>query len=206
MPWQGNPTYFKNKTRKHTHRHSRNQMVLIWDLVSWNKGHTTINEPQREETFLLSWALNDSNQPAPPRSLIGNVKKLCIVGFPNCAKRRLWSERASAQADLNLFLAHISDAPFSDVVAQIITKTYLYNFDPLKPHFYIVKLGLQGYTLLFLFLFKNIDCGYSLEPPRRGGSNEYLQSMHCSRNMKNIRAFLYKIFYILEVKYSIYLK
>ena len=22
-----------------------------------------------------------------------------------------------------------------------ITKTYLYNFDPLKPHFYIVKLG-----------------------------------------------------------------
>ena len=24
---------------------------------------------------------------------------------------------------------------------------------------------------------KNIDCGYSLEPPRRGGSNEYLQSM-----------------------------
>ena len=24
---------------------------------------------------------------------------------------------------------------------------------------------------------KNIDCGYSLEPPRRGGSNEYPQSM-----------------------------
>ena len=24
-----------------------------------------------------------------------------------------------------------------------------------------------------LFLLKNIDCGYSLEPPRRGGSNEY---------------------------------
>ena len=23
----------------------------------------------------------------------------------------------------------------------------------------------------------NIHCGYSLEPPRRGGSNEYLQSM-----------------------------
>ena len=23
----------------------------------------------------------------------------------------------------------------------------------------------------------NIDCGYSLEPPRRGGSNEYPQSM-----------------------------
>ena len=24
---------------------------------------------------------------------------------------------------------------------------------------------------------KNIDCGYSLEPPRRGGSNKYPQSM-----------------------------
>ena len=30
-----------------------------------------------------------------------------------------------------------------------------------------------------------IDCGYSLEPPRRGGSNEYPQSMFLSRNKKN---------------------
>ena len=29
---------------------------------------------------------------------------------------------------------------------------------------------------------KNIDCGYSLEPPRWGGSNEYPQSMFLSRN------------------------
>ena len=39
---------------------------------------------------------------------------------------------------------------------------------PLKPHFYIVKLGYAGVYLFFLFLFKTIDCGYSLEPPRRG--------------------------------------
>ena len=32
---------------------------------------------------------------------------------------------------------------------------------------------------------QNIDCGYSLEPPRRGGSNEYPQSMFLSRNNKN---------------------
>ena len=31
---------------------------------------------------------------------------------------------------------------------------------------------------------QNIDCGYSLEPPQRGGSNEYPQSMFLSRNMK----------------------
>ena len=44
---------------------------------------------------------------------------------------------------------------------------------PLKPHFYIAKLGYAGVYLFFLFLLKNIDCGYSLEPPRRGGSNVY---------------------------------
>ena len=32
---------------------------------------------------------------------------------------------------------------------------------------------------------QNIDCGYSLEPPGRGGSNEYPQSMFLSRNKKN---------------------
>ena len=37
----------------------------------------------------------------------------------------------------------------------------------------------------FLFLLKIIDCGYSFEPPQRGGSNEYPQSMFLSRNKKN---------------------
>ena len=58
-----------------------------------------------------------------------------------------------------------------------ITKTRLYNIDPLKPHFYIVKLGFRGVYTIFLISAKNIDCEYSLEPPRRGGSNEYPQSM-----------------------------
>ena len=32
-------------------------------------------------------------------------------------------------------------------------------------------------TDIFHISAQNIDCGYSLEPPRRGGSNEYPQSM-----------------------------
>ena len=36
-----------------------------------------------------------------------------------------------------------------------------------------------------LFFPQNIDCGYALEPPRRGGSNEYPQSMFWSKNKKN---------------------
>ena len=30
---------------------------------------------------------------------------------------------------------------------------------------------------IFLIFARNIDCGYTLEPPRRGGSNEHTQSM-----------------------------
>ena len=32
---------------------------------------------------------------------------------------------------------------------------------------------------------QNTDCGYALEPPRRGGSNAHPQSMFLSRNKKN---------------------
>ena len=73
-------------------------------------------------------------------------------------------------------------------------KTSLYNGDPLKPHFYIVKLGFTGVYIIFLIYAQNIDCEYSLEPPRRGGSNEYPQSMFQAKNMKNIRFFYLKIF------------
>ena len=59
----------------------------------------------------------------------------------------------------------------------IITKTCLYNFDPLKPHFYIVKLGFTGVYLISLISAEKHRLWYSLEPPRRGGSNEYPQSM-----------------------------
>ena len=38
---------------------------------------------------------------------------------------------------------------------------------------------------IFHISAQDIDCGYSLEPPRRGGSNEYPQSMFLSRNQKN---------------------
>ena len=86
---------------------------------------------------------------------------------------------------------------------------------PLTPifTFYIEKKGLQEYTLLVLFLLKSIDCGYSLEPSRRGGSNEYPYSMFFSRNMINIRIFIcfffffffFFFFYFLVVKFSVYI-
>ena len=62
-------------------------------------------------------------------------------------------------------------------IFHTITKPYLYNVDPLKPHFYIVKLGFTGVYINFLIFAQNIDYGYSLQPPRRGSSNEYQQTM-----------------------------
>ena len=73
-------------------------------------------------------------------------------------------------------------------------KTCPCNIYPLIPHFYIAKLGYAGVNLFFLFLLQNIDCVYTLEPPRRGGSNKYPQSMFWSKNKKNIQKNLSKIF------------
>ena len=38
---------------------------------------------------------------------------------------------------------------------------------------------------IFLISAQNMDCGYSLEPPRRGGSNEYPQSITLRRIKNN---------------------
>ena len=63
-----------------------------------------------------------------------------------------------------------------------ITKTRLYkyteNFTTKKGKFS------DKSSDIFHISAQNIDCGYSLEPPRRGGSNGYPQSMFLSRNKK----------------------
>ena len=52
-------------------------------------------------------------------------------------------------------------------------------FPPKNENF---QLKISG---IFHISAQNIDCGYSLEPSQRGGSNEYPQSMFLSRNKKN---------------------
>ena len=64
-----------------------------------------------------------------------------------------------------------------------ITKTSLFkyteNFTNKTENFHTKVLR------FIIFLLKNIDCGYLLEPPRRGGSIKYPQCMFLSRNKKN---------------------
>ena len=95
-----------------------------------------------------------------------------------------------------------------------ITKTCLYNFDPFKSHFYIVKLGFTEVYIIFLITAQNIDCGYPLEQPLRSGSNEYPQSMfwaeiwkyqRWAEIWKYQRFLLCENFQFLEVKLSVYL-
>ena len=50
---------------------------------------------------------------------------------------------------------------------------------------FVKMKNFTGKNDIFLIFAQNIDCGYTLEPPRRGGSNEYPQSMFWSKNKKN---------------------
>ena len=70
----------------------------------------------------------------------------------------------------------------------------MYAKDPLRKHAYSNILKIfppknENFQIKISDIFhisaQNIDCGYSLEPLRRGGSNEYPQSMFLSRNKKN---------------------
>ena len=78
---------------------------------------------------------------------------------------------------------------------KFITKTCLYKVDPLKPHFYIVKL-------LVLFLLKNIDCGYSLEPPLTSTHSLCFEQIY---EKKKIGIFIWKFSFFLVVNFSVYL-
>ena len=131
------------------------------------------------------WALN-SPRTIRYRHLISNIK---IISFSrvhslnmnrNLILRRRSANFASScpvrpyqKNHQNLGKKH---APLNFRVGYI-TKTRLYNFDPLEPNFYIVKLGFTGVYIIFLISAQNINYGYSLEPPRRGSSNEYPQAM-----------------------------
>ena len=56
---------------------------------------------------------------------------------------------------------------------------YIENFTTQKNENFQIKN-----SNIFHISAQNIGCGYSLEPPRRGGSNEYPQSMFLSKIRK----------------------
>ena len=97
-----------------------------------------------------------------------------------------------------------ADKESSDRHANLASRKHVHIIlNPLNP-FYIVKLGFTGVYIIFLISAQNIDCGYLLELPLWGGSNEYPQSMFWAK-IRKYQFFIWKfsvfrgeIFYIFE--------
>ena len=62
-----------------------------------------------------------------------------------------------------------------------ITKTCLFNIPEILP---LKNKNFQIKNSYSHFCAKNINCGYTLELPRRGSSNEYPQSLFFSKSRK----------------------
>ena len=72
------------------------------------------------------------------------------------------------------FKSRITKTRYENKPIQIYWKFYHQKWKISDKNSYIFHISAQ-----------NKDCGYSLEPPRWGGSYEYPQSMFLSRNKKN---------------------
>ena len=97
-----------------------------------------------------------------------------MLGTPTVAKGETWSSKFGLSTQVIskmtvpvLLCCDLSLCCLFFRLFYNIRKTCPCNEYPLKPHFYIVKLGYAGVYLFYLFLLQNIDCGYSLEPPPR---------------------------------------
>ena len=68
-------------------------------------------------------------------------------------------------------------------------KSYNYENTPIQIYWKFYHQNKENFQIknsdIFHISAQNIDCGYSYEPPRRGGSNEYPQSMFSSKNKSN---------------------
>ena len=103
--------------------------------------------------------------------------------------RLIWVYTVCSGLSVRTFRAMCTSNPSSEIstfstfslfTLQKQSYSNILNIIPSKNENFQIK------TLIFFYISaQNIDCEYSLEPPRRGGSNEYPQSMFLSRNKKN---------------------
>ena len=146
------------------------------------------------KTCLWTYAHNKYlHQPLPWHSLTGAFNiRYKIVNYINLQQGyrsgpeviKLFSH--SIQLSMKISLLLNMKMP---TIHIYITKTRLYNFDLLKPHFYIVKLGFTGVYIIFLFSAQK----HRLWVPVRTASVPKIYVL--SRYMKNIRIFYLKFFF-----------
>ena len=76
-------------------------------------------------------------------------------------------------------------------------KTHLYNFDPLKTHLYIIKLGFTGVNIIFLFFYA--------QKHRLLVLVETALNLCFEQKYEKYETFYLKIFSFWVVKFSIYI-
>ena len=79
-----------------------------------------------------------------------------------------------------MYKLNVTDKKRVISASSTIMKICLYNFDPLKPHFYIVKLGFTGVYIIFLISAQKHRLWVLVRTASRSGSNEYPQPMFCA--------------------------
>ena len=73
-----------------------------------------------------------------------------------------------------------------NIFGKVITKTCLYNFDPRKPHFYIIKLGFTGVYIIFLVSAQKHRLWVLVRTASARRFKQVPTIYVLSRNMKNI--------------------
>ena len=107
-----------------------------------------------------------------------------------------------ADSILNIFTEWVRlDSSYTSSIIRI-TETYLYNFYPLKPHFHIVPVKL-GFT--FSYFWSKHRFWVLVKTPSLMRFKRVPTIYVLSRNMKNIRIFIWKLSQVLVVKFSVYL-
>ena len=137
---------------------------------------------QRQKTYLRTCTRSeDSDQPAHSHSLI----KLLIGAFWIAKGVKflqtyndVWSDFAHAHADFwSSLWANVKRDAFSrcgSYVHALLQRSRQYHYEnkPIQVYWKFYNQKIENFQIkiliFFLFLLKNIDCGYSLEPPRRG--------------------------------------
>ena len=109
------------------------------------------------------------------------IHKTCQALFFLCAE--IYTQHASIESASRMINSIIKS------LINLLLFRHHYENTPIQIHckFYHQKMALFHIknSDIFQISAQNIDCGYSLEPPHRGGSKEYPQSMFLSRNNKN---------------------
>ena len=85
---------------------------------------------------MCQWLVSENGHNA---QIFGNI-------FNNCRHTDIYRQDIANEFAKCEFSVHHENMPI-----------YFY---PLKPHFYMVKLRFTGVYIIFLFLLKNINCGY----------------------------------------------